>query len=134
LIACLWKRKYKEENIMSEFQEKRKSKRIGINVRLSCRRANNTLLPFGLKEEEFEVNVVNISKDGMAFRTNERLALNSFYDTQVVLWTKESFDTVIEIVRMENFGEEETLYGCRFVGISAADQFKIDVYQIVSEN
>ena len=81
-----------------------------------------------------EYNVGISGKDGMAFRTKERLALNSFYDTQVVLWTKESFDTVIEIVRMENFGEEETLYGCRFVGISAADQFKIDVYQIVSEN
>ena len=119
---------------MSEFQEKRKSKRIGINVKIKLQKVNNNLIAFGLKEEEFEVNVVNISKDGMAFRTNERLALNSFYDTQVVLWTKESFDTVIEIVRMENFGEEETLYGCCFVGISAADQFKIDVYQIVSEN
>ena len=119
---------------MSEFQEKRKSKRIGINVKIKLQKVNNNLIAFGLKEEEFEVNVVNISKDGMAFRTNERLALNSFYDTQVVLWTKESFDTVIEIVRMENFGEEETLYGCRFVGISADDQFKIDVYQIVSEN
>ena len=117
---------------MSEVQEKRKSKRIGINVKIKLQKVSNNLIAFGLKE--FEVNVVNISKDGMAFRTKERLALNSFYDTQVVLWTKESFDTVIEIVRMENFGEEETLYGCRFVGISAADQFKIDVYQIVSEN
>ena len=119
---------------MSEVQEKRKSKRIGINVKIKLQKVSNNLIAFGLKEEEFEVNVVNISKDGMAFRTKERLALNSFYDTQVVLWTKESFDTVIEIVRMENFGEEGTLYGCRFVGISAADQFKIDVYQIVSEN
>lgn len=119
---------------MSEIQEKRKSKRMGINVKIKLQKVTDNHVPMGLKEEEFEVNVVNISKDGMAFRTKERLALNSFYDTQVVLWTKESFDTVIEIVRMENFGEEETLYGCRFVGISTADQFKIDVYQIVSEN
>lgn len=63
---------------MSEFQEKRKSKRIGINVKIKLQKVNNNLIAFGLKEEEFEVNVVNISKDGMAFRTNERLALNSF--------------------------------------------------------
>ena len=119
---------------MSEIQEKRKSKRMGINVKIKLQKVTDNHVPMGLKEEEFEVNVVNISKDGMAFRTKERLALNSFYDTQVILWTKEFFNTVIEIVRMENFGEEETLYGCRFVGISAADRFKIDVYQIVSEN
>lgn len=119
---------------MPEIQEKRRSKRIGINVKIKLQKVTDNSVPMALKEEEFEVNVVNISKDGMAFRTKERLALNSFYDTQVILWTKESFNTVIEIVRMENFGEEETLYGCRFVGISATDQFKIDVYQIVSEN
>lgn len=119
---------------MPEIQEKRKSKRMGINVKIKLQQVTDNHALMGLKEEEFEVNVINISKDGMAFRSKERLALNSFYDTQVVLWTKEFFNTVIEIVRMENFGEEETLYGCRFVGISAADQFKIDVYQIVSEN
>lgn len=119
---------------MTEIQEKRRSKRMGINVKIKLQKVKDNLASLGLKQEEFEVNVVNISKDGMAFRTKELLTLNSFYDTKVVLWTKETFETVIEIVRMENMGEEETLYGCRFVGITAADQFKIDVYQIVSQN
>lgn len=120
---------------MSDVSEKRKSKRMGINVKIKLQRVNENASAFAnFKEEEFEVNVVNISKDGIAFRTKEFLALNSFYDTNVVLWTKETFNTVIEVVRMENLGEDETLYGCRFVGINPADQFKIDVYQIVSEN
>lgn len=119
---------------MQDMQEKRRSKRMGINVRIKLQKVTDNLMNHGLNENEFEVNVVNISKGGMAFRSKETLALNSFYDTRVVLWTKDAFDTVIEIVRMENFGEEETLYGCRFVGISTTDQFKIDVYQIVSEN
>ena len=52
----------------------------------------------------------------------------------MVLWTRESFDAIIEIVRMENDGtDEKNTYGCRFVGVSPAEQFKIDVYQIVSE-
>lgn len=119
---------------MPEIQERRKSKRMVINVRIKLQKVKDNVNSVGLKQEEFEVNVINISKDGMAFRTKENLTLNSLYDTKVVLWTKESFDAVIEIVRMENLGEEETLYGCRFVGISPADQFKIDVYQIVSQD
>lgn len=115
-------------------QEKRKSKRMGINVAIKLKQVRGNMPTSAFNENEFEVNVVNISKDGMAFKSKEYLALNSFYDTKVVLWTKESFDTVIEIVRMESVDEDETLYGCRFVGISSADQFKIDVYQIVSEN
>ena len=61
------------------------------------------------------------------------MLLNTFYNAEVVLWTRERFESVIEIVRMENNGEGETLYGCRFIGISSADQFKIDVYQIVND-
>lgn len=119
---------------MADTHEKRRSKRSGINVKIKLQKVGIDASAAGVNEEEFEVSVVNISKDGMAFCSKEHLVLNSFYDTRVVLWTKETFDTVIEIVRMENRGEEETLYGCRFVGISYADQFKIDVYQIVSEN
>ena len=35
---------------------------------------------------------------------------------------------------MSNSGDTETTYGCRFVGISKEDQFKIEVYQIVDES
>lgn len=37
---------------MSEFQEKRKSKRIGINVKIKLQKVNNNLIAFGLKEED----------------------------------------------------------------------------------
>ena len=46
----------------------------------------------------------------------------------------ESFEAFIEVIRMENLGEIETTYGCRFVGINSEDQFKIEVYQIVYES
>ena len=48
---------------MPEIQEKRKSKRIGINVRIKLQKVTDNSVPVALKEEEFEVNVVNISKD-----------------------------------------------------------------------
>lgn len=59
---------------------------------------------------------------------------NTYYDTIVILANKERLATVIEIIRMSNSGDTETTYGCRFVGISKEDQFKIEVYQIVDES
>lgn len=112
--------------------EKRRSKRLEINVKMMLHSIKECtyLLPV---KDEFEVDVVNVSKDGIAFRSSEILLLNTFYNADVVLWTMERFEAVIEIVRMENNGEGDTLYGCRFIGISSADQFKIDVYQIVND-
>lgn len=113
-------------------QEKRKSRRLDINVDMKVR----TIPGYEYRipvEDEFVVEVVNVSKDGIAFKSSEIMLLNTFYNAEVVLWTMERFDATIEIVRMENNGDGDTLYGCRFIGISSAEQFKIDVYQIVSD-
>jgi len=114
-------------------QERRKSNRMDINVKIKLNSVKSNANPVNLKQEEFEVELVNISRGGLAFRSNEKLALNTYYDTTIVLWTKEKFHTVIEIVRMENYGDEKTLYGCRFIGIMPSDQLKIQIYEMVSE-
>jgi c-di-GMP-binding flagellar brake protein YcgR len=111
--------------------EKRRSKRIDLNVTMKINTLQNFeyLIPV---KSEFEVEVVNISKDGIAFKSPEILLLNTCYNANVVLWTKETFQSLIEIVRMESNDDGNTLYGCRFVGISTSNQFKIDVYQLVN--
>lgn len=114
-------------------QERRKSNRMDINVKIKLNSVKSNANTANLKQEEFEVELVNISRGGLAFRSNEKLALNTYYDTTIVLWTKEKFQTVIEIVRMENYGDEKTLYGCRFIGIMPSDQLKIQIYEMVSE-
>ncbi len=114
-------------------QERRKSNRMDINVKIKLNSVKYNANTVNLKQEEFEVELVNISRGGLAFRSNEKLALNTYYDTTIVLWTKEKFQTVIEIVRMENYGDEKTLYGCRFIGIMPSDQLKIQIYEMVSE-
>ena len=114
-------------------QERRKSNRMDINVKIKLNSVKSNANTVNLKQEEFEVELVNISRGGRAFRSNEKLALNTYYDTTIVLWTKEKFQTVIEIVRMENYGDEKTLYGCRFIGIMPSDQLKIQIYEMVSE-
>lgn len=114
-------------------QERRKSNRMDIDVRIKLNSVRNKGNLDTLKKEAFDVEVINISKDGLAFQCPEKLELNTYYDTTVLLWTKEKFQTVIEIVRMENYGEEETLYGCRFIGIMPSDQLKIQIYEMISE-
>ena len=111
--------------------EKRKSRRTDVNVYISLRQLDDKYVS-GYAGDTVDVNVINISKDGMAFKSDYKFKPN--YDTIVILANKERFATVIEIIRMSNSGDIETTYGCRFVGISKEDQFKIEVYQIVDES
>jgi len=113
--------------------EKRKSKRTDIDVTISLRRLDDKYVS-GYSGDTIDVNVINISKDGIAFKSEYEFKLNTYHDTVITLDNKESFETVIEIIRMENMGELETTYGCRFVGINSEDRFKIEVYQIIYES
>ena len=112
--------------------EHRKSKRTGMNVKIKLRTIQSEEIT-AASDEEIEVDVVNISKEGMGFKTQKVLAFNGLYDTVIVLSNGERFSSIIKIIRMENDGEPETVYGCHFVGINGADQFKIDVFQILCE-
>lgn len=114
-------------------QERRRSKRMDINVRIKLNSVRSKGDISALKKEAFDVDVVNISKDGLAFCCPEKLEINTYYDTTVLLWTKEKIQTVIEIIRMEDRGDKPSLYGCRFIGIMPADQLKIQIYEMVSE-
>ncbi len=114
--------------------ERRKSKRMDIDVSIKVNEFKSGVLAGNMTKNQMDVEVVNISKDGLAFRSEEKLELNSFFDANIILWTKESFQVVLEIVRMENLGDGPTLYGCRFVGILPADQLKIQIYDMVHEN
>lgn len=116
-------------------QEKRWAKRIAINATIKLNSLNANPEITDADKEETAVDVINISKGGMAFTTEKILPLNSYYDAKVVLWTKESFDAVIEVIRMEEKKDADApiVYGCRFVGLSPIEQFKIDVYDIVNE-
>ena len=124
-----------ENETILKGKEKRWAKRLDINAKIKLQSIkNNKLAPYNLNKGDIEVDVINISKGGMAFKTSEILPLNSYYDANVVLWTRESFSAIVEIIRMESDGTDELVtYGCKFIGLSPAEQFKIDVYQIVSE-
>lgn len=109
--------------------EKRKSRRTDISVEISIRQLGDNFVS-GFSPESVEVHVIDISQDGIAFKSEHEFKLNSYYDTIITLANKESIATVIEIVRK---GNEQDKYTTRFVGVSPEDRFKINVYQIVDE-
>lgn len=114
--------------------ERRRSKRLDINVRIKLNELKTGFIKADVNKNEMLVDIVNISKDGLAFISSEKLTINTFYDANVVLWTKESFDTVIEIVRIENAEDGKILYGCKFIGILPSDQLKIQIFDMLQDN
>lgn len=119
----------------NENTEKRWAKRMTINATIKLQTINNDrAVTYEPNRDVFDVVVTNISKGGIGLETTEFLPLNSYYEAKIVLWTRETFDATIEVVRMESKDDSGMIsYGCKFIGLSPADQFKIDVYQIVSE-
>ena len=119
----------------NENTEKRWAKRMTINATIKLQTINNDrAVTYEPNRDVFEVEVTNISKGGIGLETREFLPLNSYCGAKIVLWTRETFDATIEVVRMESKDDSGMIsYGCKFIGLSPADQFKIDVYQIVSE-
>ena len=113
-------------------QERRKSNRMDIDVKIKLNTVDNSAANV-ISDRTIDVDVVNLSKDGLAFVSDESFELNTYYDTEVLLWTKEKIQTVLEVVRTEQQEDGHTLYGCRFIGIMPADQLKIQIYEMVSE-
>ena len=77
--------------------EKRKSKRTDVNVYISLRQLDDKYVS-GYAGDTVDVNVINISKDGMAFKSDYKFKPNTYYDTVVILANKERLATVIEII------------------------------------
>ena len=105
--------------------ERRRSKRINIDVTIQLKSVNQN--SSADQPTAVNVNVVDISTTGMAFKSDYQFKLGTYYDANITLENKESIQTIIEVIHAE-------CIGCCFVGITPEQQFKISVYQIVAEN
>lgn len=111
--------------------ERRRSKIINIDVTIQVKSVNqNSSVD---QPTAVDVNVVDISTTGMAFKSDYQFKLGTYYDANITLENKESIQTIIEVIRAECI-DDSIQYGCCFVGITPEQQFKISVYQIVAEN
>lgn len=110
-------------------EEKRRFKRLDLDVSIELERLDEggvTTLKF------VHVDVTDISKSGIGFKTEKELDVGSYYDTKIQIWTKETIDAVIKIVR-RNETENGYQYGCMLIGMTEPDELKIDIYQMLHD-
>ena len=107
-------------------EERRRNRRTRLTSSIVMKRLDNG------REEEVDIEVVDISKAGVGFTCKEPLMIGAIYEAYLTIWTKEVLHAVVEIVRIEK--KEDTIsYGAVFVGMPEMDAFRIEVYQTVEE-
>ena len=109
--------------------ERRKSKRLPLEVSIELEKLEIEDI---ITVKYLTVEVMNLSRSGLAFKSRQELKIGSYYDTKIQIWTKEILETVVEIVRM-NEEDGMFVYGCSFVGMTETDTLKIDIYQMFNE-
>lgn len=110
--------------------EKRNSRRLDLDVTVELERIDDTDGVTTLKL--VHVDITDLSKSGIGFVSKAKLATGSYYNTKLQIWTKESIEAVIEIVRCEEI-DGEYHYGAKFIGMIESDALKIDIYQLFYE-
>jgi len=111
-------------------EEKRKHKRLDLDVSIELERLDED----GITTLKYvHVDVTDISRAGIGFKSNQELGIETYYDTKIQIWTKEVVNAVIEIVRSSKGDDGMYHYGCQFIGMTDTDALKIDIYQIFND-
>lgn len=106
--------------------EKRKSKRIPINLELqitSLFKQDNKVID-NINEG---IEVHNLSKTGMGFKCKQQLPLDYYFDAKIELSKDKFFYGVLKIVRHDAL-EDGYFIGCEFVGLAEIMSKAVDEY------
>lgn len=103
-------------------ENRRRCKRTLMETKLTI----NSMSDQGPKEVEIEI--LDVSKDGIGFVSRDMLLIGSMYDAHLTIWTKEVIHVFLRIVRIE-LKEDGCYYGASFVGMPELDAKRIEVYQ-----
>lgn len=116
---------------MAEFVENRRAQRLDVDMSIELYDlTNNKTMQDGQK---FPAEVMNISKTGICFSTENVIEPHTFYRASMNFPTKESIDVIIEVLRVQIGDNGENVCGGAFVGISESDMFKIEVFRLFEE-
>lgn len=111
-------------------EEKRKSRRLDLDVTVELERIDDSEGVTTLKL--VHVDITDLSKSGIGFVSKAKLDVGSYYNTKLEIWTKETIEAVIEIVRSKEI-ENGYQYGAKFIGMIESDALKINIYQLFYE-
>ena len=107
-------------------EERRKAKRMPVTLSLDIINL--------YKQDNVEVgnlnapiDVVNISKTGIGFRSESILPLGYYFNANINLGNDDTLHCVVEIVRCKQEGKDN-IYGCEFVGMATVLSYIFDEY------
>ena len=108
-------------------EERRKNKRTSLNSSIILKRLDDG------RDEEVDIEVMDVSKTGVGFTCTEPLTIGAIYESFLTIWTKEVLHAILEIIRIEKKGNTIS-YGAIFVGMPEMDACRIETYQTVEDN
>lgn len=108
-------------------EERRKAKRMPVTLTLEILNL--------YKQDNVQVSnlhapieVVNVSKTGIGFRTESILPIGYYFNANINLGTEDTLHCVVEIVRAQPEGNSN-VYGCEFVGMATVLSYMFDDYE-----
>ena len=107
--------------------EQRKSKRLALSAEIA-------LKPLGsdVPRTSMIVEIEDVSRNGIGFICDEVLETGSTYEANLKIWTDETLDVFLQIVRRIQVGNQFQ-YGAIFIGMSDVDAGRIQTYQTILE-
>ncbi len=109
-------------------EEKRKSRRMSLTAQLLIKNMDGA----AAKEEEVEIDVLDVSKTGVGFICDTPLAIGAVYDAFLKIWTEEVIHVFLKVVRIEQTEEERYICGTIFIGLTELDARRIEVYDLMT--
>ncbi len=106
--------------------ERRKQKRLPVTMSLE-------ILYLYKQDHELIANlhapieVVNISLNGIGFRTKSSLPMGYYFNANINLGGEDTLHSVVRIIRSQP-DEDSTYYGCEFVGVASVLSYILEDY------
>lgn len=110
--------------------EKRRKRRSELEDRFILKLVSK---PEKGQEPEIEIAVSDVSETGVGFRCAQELLVGDCYMGKITLWTKQSVDVFLKIVRCQKREDGEYDCGSIFFGIEDKESMRIKIYQMLEE-
>lgn len=109
-------------------EEKRSGRRMPLSARIIIKNMNDA----SEKEEEAEIEVLDVSKSGVGFICDTPLSVGAVYETFLKIWTDETIHAFLKVVRIEQAEDERYICGTIFIGLPEMNAARIEVYDLVN--
>lgn len=110
--------------------EKRRKKRSELEDRFTLKlvsKADKGQAP------EIEISVHDVSENGVGFHCDKELNIGDCYMGKITLWTKQTVDVFLKIVRCNKREDGTFDCGSIFFGLEDRESMRIKIYQMLED-